>query len=1158
MPLVTSTDIFLATERRIDVRRYIWRIFFAFVALLATREASAQWQTTCQPNAVNSVVAAGPDLYVNNDGTNIWLSPDSGSTWTAILGGSQAGSALITALIVNSGTLYVGTEGAGVYTSTDNGKSWTSSDNGLPSSSSNTVTTFYALGDTVFVASSDLGVFRTVDGGLSWTEADSGLPDVTLNQVSAITGIGSTLVAASTKGYDNIGIFESTDYGKYWNLVLNEPGTAMNPGGMSSGGGNLLLSLENTSNFTFSLLISTNGGTLWVPDTAATSGFPPGVQVNTFASTGSDVYVGTETSGIFRSTDGGIHWAQTNNGLIGYTQIVNSMAIQGSDLFAECNGNLFSSTNGGNNWQLITNGIPGDTLSNKVDIDFDRSVYSYAQTGSRLFAGVSGNGVCVSTDSGKTWSAVSNGLPYPSDGDAITAVGNSTLVAGTGGSFVTGTIYRSTDNGASWTNVNNGISVNTGVNRLVSIGSTVFAATSSGGYISTDGGADWAAAGNIPAATLNAAFQQDSTFFAGGNSTGVLRSSDGGTQWTVAGSGIPTNATVSSIGGDGTNVFAATSGGLYRSSDDGITWARSDSGLPAGTSVAGGYVSGQQGNVVLVATAGSSVLGSVFLSTDGGATWSQLNEGMLPTSINSVFADAGKVYVGAGNGSGGGPWGVWYWQLPAGTSGGTPPPSELAVDSVSPSNGAVNLPLQTTLSITFDAPLDTTIHLARGLPIFMLTNIDSIGPVTWSDGLRTVSATAIFHPNTVYTTAILAAYGEGGLRLGSPYIVRFTTGSRMPPDSVSGMVLSGTTVVSPDSAVVGLAMTPDPENLTSLPPLIAIANTDSSGNFSIPDVPNGTYYPVAAKDVDGDGVINPLAGKDVVAIGTPITVNNANVTGVELTWTSFKPVNWKQGLSISDSLFLSLPAHCVMRFVSGLDVDTSGNSMEWVTGVTNTITKSGYLVTAGAVSTVLPMDSTSYDSLSAFTAFAPDTAANAGIFVGDAENAGGRAFLRQEISEGDSVYILLYLGELKRTQFGLLAPDSGLYWGAQYVALNPRALLPVTTEMFIGDFRTGAILFTTGVQSRLQAVPKSFALEQNYPNPFNPTTVISYQLSAVSNVTLDVYDILGREVATLVNEKQSAGNYSVTFDGSRLASGVYFYRLVAGNYTSTKKLVLVK
>jgi len=75
--------------------------------------------------------------------------------------------------------------------------------------------------------------------------------------------------------------------------------------------------------------------------------------------------------------------------------------------------------------------------------------------------------------------------------------------------------------------------------------------------------------------------------------------------------------------------------------------------------------------------------------------------------------------------------------------------------------------------------------------------------------------------------------------------------------------------------------------------------------------------------------------------------------------------------------------------------------------------------------------------------------------------------------------------------------------------------------------------------------PASFRLGQNYPNPFNPTTAISYQLAAVSEVKLTVYDMLGREVAVLVNEKKGPGSYEVTFDGSHLASGMYFYRIMA-------------
>jgi hypothetical protein len=89
-------------------------------------------------------------------------------------------------------------------------------------------------------------------------------------------------------------------------------------------------------------------------------------------------------------------------------------------------------------------------------------------------------------------------------------------------------------------------------------------------------------------------------------------------------------------------------------------------------------------------------------------------------------------------------------------------------------------------------------------------------------------------------------------------------------------------------------------------------------------------------------------------------------------------------------------------------------------------------------------------------------------------------------------------------------------------------------------------------------VPEKFNLQQNYPNPFNPTTQIQYSITDAATVQLDVYNILGKRVATLVSEQKQPGSYEVTFDGSNLASGVYLYRLQAGSKVSTKKLILAK
>jgi len=88
--------------------------------------------------------------------------------------------------------------------------------------------------------------------------------------------------------------------------------------------------------------------------------------------------------------------------------------------------------------------------------------------------------------------------------------------------------------------------------------------------------------------------------------------------------------------------------------------------------------------------------------------------------------------------------------------------------------------------------------------------------------------------------------------------------------------------------------------------------------------------------------------------------------------------------------------------------------------------------------------------------------------------------------------------------------------------------------------------------------PEKFELMQNFPNPFNPTTTIKYQIPSSSLVTLKIYNILGQEIATLVNEMQNSGSYTVQFNAVRLASGIYLYSLHAGSYIKTKKMILMK
>ena len=99
---------------------------------------------------------------------------------------------------------------------------------------------------------------------------------------------------------------------------------------------------------------------------------------------------------------------------------------------------------------------------------------------------------------------------------------------------------------------------------------------------------------------------------------------------------------------------------------------------------------------------------------------------------------------------------------------------------------------------------------------------------------------------------------------------------------------------------------------------------------------------------------------------------------------------------------------------------------------------------------------------------------------------------------------------------------------------------------------------TTSVKEQSGATPLEYKLYSAYPNPFNPTTTLTYQISKAGMVTIKIYDMLGREIETLLNGEKNPGKYEVKFDASDLVSGLYFYRIIANNFTDTKKMLLLR
>ncbi|HED06904.1 MAG TPA: T9SS type A sorting domain-containing protein [Ignavibacteria bacterium] len=148
--------------------------------------------------------------------------------------------------------------------------------------------------------------------------------------------------------------------------------------------------------------------------------------------------------------------------------------------------------------------------------------------------------------------------------------------------------------------------------------------------------------------------------------------------------------------------------------------------------------------------------------------------------------------------------------------------------------------------------------------------------------------------------------------------------------------------------------------------------------------------------------------------------------------------------------------------------------------------------------------------------------------------------------------------------------DSLNFSGLKSFTINDIAISP-KGDIFIAE-TGGSIQYIPGLITAIEdskiSIPNNFELEQNYPNPFNPTTVIKYFIpvkrrgSSLYNVILKIYDVLGKEVATLVNEEKPAGSYQINFNAQILSSGIYFYRLSAisktTNFVQTKKMILLR
>ncbi len=488
--------------------------------------------------------------------------------------------------------------------------------------------------------------------------------------------------------------------------------------------------------------------------------------------------------------------------------------------------------------------------------------------------------------------------------------------------------------------------------------------------------------------------------------------------------------------------------------------------------------------------------------------------------------------------------------------------AQFSVASTTPANGATGVALNATVSITFSGPADTTRGLFFGQSFF--TSLKNVSGGHWSADRTTYSFNASLDVNGVYFVLVFSAYSSTGTNLSEPYGFYLTNAASFPTTlyTVSGTVSSGSTGVSPENAIVGLSANGIGNKG---PDLIAGGIVDVSGNFTIQNVPPGTWTPISAKDANGDGEIDPSSG-DVIAVGDLVTVTNTNLTGVNIAFQSFPPVTYKAG---QDTALVyaaaNFPADRILRGVQGEEVDSTAHAKRW-SYYYNTATnpKVGRI----AVESFQVKVDTDYMNWFSVGTARPisnlGSAAPADSFIAHVEASGGKAF-RNSNPAPDSLKFSasVKLGDLYYTEFGMVITDNTKdYWGATYEfrrQFSSDSSMWVRQKLFLGDYATGDLLVVTSVdQPTRNLVPDAMELEQNYPNPFNPTTGIRYQVSGNSFVRLAVYDVMGREVAVLVNGQVAPGTHEVRFDASQLASGVYFYRLTSGSFAETKSMLLIK
>ena len=1129
--------------------------------LLLVASAGAQTFEFSHPQPTNSnfndaILLPNGDYLLLGDGSAIARSTDNGMTWALSFPDSQRRD-IYEATFVDGNTGYLaGTLGL-LMKSTDGGQTWFD----LPAPVS---TTWWYLdfidADTGIVVGNSSNIIKTTDGGATWSQQTLS-PATTLYKVHYVNP--STIYIGTSNA--TLGrLLRSTDYGATWANVAGYTGTGTTRG---------LFFLDAdtgwVTNSDYVFFKTTDGGTTF----ANQGDFGTG-SIYEVKFTDPQNGVGVGASGdVFFTTNGGTTWDSTYMGLesnvfgLGMEGLLSRGGGLPTILVGGVNGAVATTTDWGATWNTLTRLVTQEDLR---EVEFLTDQVGYAVGGSATPADSLGE-ILHTSDGGQTWDKLAYNPRHR--GYSMDWVDANTMSLATRGPDG---IFRTTDGGVTFTQQTPGIMTSTGIWYKIRFAdaSTGYAAGASGVMVkTTDGGATWnEVTDGHGTSTIYSMYVFDANnLITIGASSKVYATTDGGTTWTPQ--TIPgTSTTLYDVTFVDQNLgfICGTTGRVYRTTDHGTTWTQMTT--PSTTTMYSVvFADADTGWVV-------GTGGAMFKTTDGGTTWS-LMQSIADKILYSASIKAGNLWVAGAAGTiirapigGGGPGPAFFddfesgtgnWTL-QGTWGTTELQSHSPTHSLTESptgNYGDNLDISATLTngIDLSAALDATLSFWARYDVeegfdYMYVDVSTNGGATWNTVDSFDGTDATFQQ---YTYSLGGFVGhdsvkirfhfvsDGGFNLDGMYIddVMVTTSNidQTPPLIVHTGPLYYQGTIAP------YALQADIVDVSGVASASVVYTVDGGSAQTVsPDSTGGsTYYFTIPAAGAGAQVDYHLTATDNAA-NTGSTETSSYIAGIHLVYDNGQ-VDFVNSFAANTgaAVRVTMPQNVTGRLVTALirnytDVNRPNDSMlVHIWGANGTVPGTD-LITPFKVFPEATLSNTSPMTRVDLRPYAAQLSGLSGdVFIGFTVPASSTVWLTQR-TPGVSARTLTF---------------NGTTWTAITDDYHFRAV--------IGD------TVTVGVVDNAPELPTVYALDQNYPNPFNPTTTIRYSLPRESMVTLKVYNLLGQEVATLVEGVTGAGFRSVVWNGtnrsgSPVASGLYFYRIDAraadgsGAFTDLKKMLFVK